>query len=127
MVTGAAGQIAYSFLPLLCSGQIFGNDAIINLRLLGINYLITNLDIPQSEKILKGVVLEIQDSNFSNFSLDYYGSDAKWAFQDVDIAIFLGGFPRLKGMERKDLIHKNSAIFEEMGKSLNNYAKTTCN
>ena len=58
--------------------------------------------------------------------MEYYGIDAEIALKDVEVAIFLGGFPRKKGMERKELIEKNGHIFENLGKVLNIHANKNC-
>lgn len=115
-VTGAAGQIAYSFLPMLCSGQVFGSRKII-LRL---------LDIPTMEEALKGIVLELEDCAFENVLSYETGSDPKILFKDIDVGIFLGGFPRKPGMERKDLLQINGKIFKEQGTALNEVANPNC-
>ena len=87
-VTGAAGQIAYSFLPLLLTGEVFGNRTI-ELRL---------LDIPQCEAVLKGVIMELNDAVFPYLKSVTSGSSPKDMFKDADVIVFLGGFPRKKGM-----------------------------
>ncbi|CAD8189991.1 unnamed protein product [Paramecium pentaurelia] len=112
-VTGAAGQIAYSFIPLLLSGQVFGQVKI-NLRL---------LDIPKMETALKGVVMEIEDCAYPLIGDIQTGSNPKELFQNCDLIVFLGGFPRLPGMERKDLLQKNANIFKEQGEALQEVGK----
>ena len=74
------------------------------------------------EKILKGVVMEIQDCSYPLLQGVVATADVKEAFTGVDVACLVGGFPRLKGMERKDLLDKNSAIFVEQGKALRQFA-----
>jgi malate dehydrogenase len=117
MVTGAAGQIAYSLLPLLASGSIFGESQKIDLHL---------LDIPFGQEIMNGVVLELQDSRYPLLTNILPTTDSQEAFSDIDVAILIGGFPRRKGMDRKDLINKNVPIFKSMGENLDKYAKPTC-
>ena len=115
-VTGAAGQIAYSLLPLLSSGRVFGERVGVDLRL---------LDIPPAAEAMRGVMMELDDGAYPNLvsvSAHVVPSDA---LRDVDVAVFVGGFPRRKGMLRKDLIAKNSSIFSEQGKVLNEVAKVT--
>jgi malate dehydrogenase len=107
-VTGAAGNIAYAFIPLLLTGQVFG-DRHIDLRL---------LDLPMCADILKGVIMEINDCAYERLEKVSSGSDPKEMFKDADVIVFLGGFPRKPGMERKDLLHKNKNIFMEQGKAL---------
>jgi malate/lactate dehydrogenase len=107
-VTGAAGNIAYAFIPLLLTGQVFGEKQV-DLRL---------LDIPQCEEVLKGVIMEIEDGGYTRLAKVSSGSDPLLAFKDVDVIVFLGGFPRKPGMERRDLLHKNKDIFMAQGKAL---------
>ncbi|OMJ76612.1 hypothetical protein SteCoe_23989 [Stentor coeruleus] len=115
-VTGAAGQIGYSILPMICSGQMLGADTKIDLAL---------LDIPQCEDALRGVAMEINDSAFPLLNSLKYGSDPREILRDLDIIIFLGGFPRKAGMERKELLQKNMNIFKEQGTALNEVGKPT--
>ncbi|TDH73750.1 hypothetical protein CCR75_003830 [Bremia lactucae] len=113
VVSGAAGQIAYSLLPLLCIGHVFGPNQRIDLRL---------LDIPPAQEALKGVTMELQDSAYNLLNSIVPTSDLKVAFTDVNVAILVGGFPRKEGMQRKDLIDKNVAIFQAQGVAINKYA-----
>ncbi len=115
-VTGAAGQIGYSLVPLVASGEMFGPDQPIELRL---------LDIPPMTESLKGLSLEIQDCAYPLVRDLKYGSDPREMFKDIDVGLFVGGFPRKEGMERKDLIAKNCNIFKEQGTALNEVAKST--
>lgn len=112
LITGGAGQIAYSLIPLLLSSNIF--DTKIDLILLDIE--------PCMEK-LEGVKMELEDSNFEYLNSLIITSDLRTAFSDIDLAVLLGGFPRLPGMERKDLLEKNFEIFKIQGTALNDYAK----
>ena len=112
LITGGAGQITYSLIPLLLSGGIFG-DNMIDLNL---------LDIDFCKDKLEGVKMEINDSNFSHLNNLIITTDVKTGFKDIDVAILLGGFPREKGMLRKDLLEKNFMIFKEHGMALENYA-----
>ncbi|BAM83512.1 malate dehydrogenase, cytoplasmic [Cyanidioschyzon merolae strain 10D] len=114
-VTGAAGQIAYSLLPLLASGTVFGPQQRIKLQL---------LDVPAAESVLKGVCCELEDGAYP--LLDHpvlYTSVADEAFAGADIVVLLGSFPRKPGMERKDLLAKNGTIFRDQGQALNRVAK----
>ncbi|CAI5730309.1 unnamed protein product [Peronospora destructor] len=113
VVSGAAGQIAYSLLPLICIGHIFGPSQRLDLRL---------LDIPPAQEALEGVQMELQDCGFSLVDVITTTSDLPTAFQDVDVAILVGGFPRQQGMQRKDLIAKNVTIFQAQGQALDQYA-----
>lgn len=87
-MTGAAGNIAYAFIPLLLTGQVFG-DRHIDLRL---------LDLPQCAEILRGVIMEIGDCAFHRLAKVSSGSDPNVMFKDADVIVFLGGFPRKPGM-----------------------------
>ncbi|EGR34785.1 malate dehydrogenase nad, putative [Ichthyophthirius multifiliis] len=116
-VTGAAGQIGYAFLPLLLTGQCFGPNTKISLRL---------LDIPQCEQILKGVELELQDGAYPLLVDVNSGSNPEVLFKDADVVVFIGGVPRKPGMERKDLLKINGTNFITQGKALDQVAKKTC-
>lgn len=108
-VTGAAGQIAYSFIPLLLKGNVFSNRKIC-LRL---------LDIEPAQGAVKGVAMEIMDCSYPLCKSIEYGARPEEMFKDCDVIVFLGGFPRKKGMERKDLLQMNKKIFVEQGRALN--------
>lgn len=113
LITGGAGQITYSLIPLLLSGQVFGSNVQIDLHLLDI--------IPCMDK-LEGIKMEIEDSNFTNCNSVLITTNVQKAFANIDVTILLGGFPRKQGMERKDLLMKNFSIFKEHGMALNEYA-----
>lgn len=115
-ITGAAGQIGYSILPMIGSGQMLGPETRIDLAL---------LDVPQCEESLKGVVMELQDSGYPLINSIKFGTDPSEILKDLDIIIFLGGFPRKPGMERKDLLEKNMNIFKHQGTVLNEVGKPT--
>ena len=113
VVTGAAGNIGYALLPLLASGSVFGTDRPIELRL---------LEIPQALSQLEGVKMELVDAAFPNVSSIMCTSDPLEAFRNVHVAILVGGFPRKKGLLRKDLIQANTNIFQTMGRALDQVA-----
>jgi malate dehydrogenase len=113
LITGGAGQITYSLIPLLLSGQVFGPDNFIDLHL---------LDIELCKNKLEGIKMEIEDSNFTNLNSILTTTDVKKAFTNIDVAVLLGGFPRKHRMERKDLLTKNFSIFKEHGIALNEYS-----
>jgi len=108
-VTGGGGQIAYSLLPSLCSGSVFGDDQPVILSL---------LDIPPAMTMLSGVKMELEDLAFPLYAGAVCTDDPMVAFKDADYVIFLGSFPRKDGMERKDVMEKNVGIFATQGKAL---------
>lgn len=116
IVSGAAGQIGYSILPMVASGQAFGPDQPLDLVL---------LDIPQCLEKLKGVVMELVDGAYPLLNQIIPTADYAEAFQDADYAILVGGFPRRKGMVRADLLAKNAPIFKGTGEAINKFAKKT--
>ena len=114
LVTGAAGQIAYSLLFPIANGDVFGKDVSIELVL---------LDIPMMQEALAGVVLELQDCALPLLKNIIATTDVKEAFTGIDYAILVGAMPRRKGMERSDLLKANAGIFKEQGGALDQYAK----
>ncbi|MGZ5587714.1 MAG: malate dehydrogenase [Usitatibacter sp.] len=114
-VTGAAGQIGYSLLFRVASGEMLGKDQPVILQL---------LEIPdeKAQKALKGVMMELDDCAFPLLQSMVAASDPKVAFRDVDVALLVGARPRGPGMERKDLLEANGAIFVPQGKALNEVA-----
>jgi malate dehydrogenase len=114
-VTGAAGQIGYSLLFRIASGEMLGNDQPVILQL---------LEIPdeKAQKALKGVMMELDDCAFPLLQSMVGTADAKAAFKDADVALLVGARPRGPGMERKDLLEANGAIFVPQGKALNEVA-----
>ena len=112
-VTGAAGQIGYSLLFRIASGEMLGRDQPVILQL---------LEITPALNALKGVVMELDDCAFPLLAGVIQSDDPKVAFKDADIALLVGARPRSKGMERKDLLEANGAIFTGQGKALNEVA-----
>jgi len=113
-VSGAAGQIDYSLLFRIAAGDMLGKDQPVILQL---------LDIPQSQAALKGVVMELDDCAFPLLAGVVATDDPKVAFRDVGVAMLVGARPRSKGMERKDLLEANGAIFTTQGRALDEVAK----
>ena len=120
-VTGAAGQICYSMLFRIANGDMLGYDQPVILHL---------IDIPQAQKALSGVAMELGDCAFPLLRDIVCTDDLKvgnWfneysGFQDVEAALLVGAKPRGKGMERADLLQENAKIFIPQGKALNDYA-----
>lgn len=109
LITGAAGQIAYSLIPLVARGDVFGPDQPVILHL---------LDIPMMETVLGGVVLEITDCAFPLVESVVATTNEQEAFTGLDAAFLVGAMPRREGMERKDLLAANVKIFASQGKAL---------
>jgi malate dehydrogenase len=112
-VTGAAGQIGYSLLFRIASGQLLGPDQPVILQL---------LEITPALGALQGVVMELDDCAFPLLAGVTTSDDAAAAFGDASIALLVGSRPRTKGMERKDLLEANGAIFTVQGKALSDNA-----
>ncbi len=109
-VTGAAGQIGYALLFRIASGQLFGADTPVNLRL---------LEIPQGVKAAQGVAMELDDCAFGMLnSIDIF-DHADQAFEGANAAFLVGARPRTKGMERADLLEANAGIFGPQGTAIN--------
>jgi malate dehydrogenase len=113
-ITGGAGQIAYAALFRIANGDMLGQDQPVILQL---------LDLPQAQNMLQGVMMELEDCAFPLLQQVIITDDPKVAFRDTEIALLIGARPRGKGMERKDLLEANGAIFSEQGKLLNEYAE----
>ena len=112
-VTGAAGQICYSLLFRIASGALLGPDQPVILQL---------LEITPALGALQGVVMELDDCAFPLLQRVVISDDANEAFGDANIALLVGARPRSKGMERKDLLEANGAIFTAQGKALSDNA-----
>ncbi|MCG8325005.1 MAG: malate dehydrogenase [Thiotrichales bacterium] len=112
-VTGAAGQIGYSLLFRIASGEMLGPDQPVILHL---------LEITPALKALQGVVMEIDDCAFPLVAGYVLSDDANVAFKDVDYALLVGAKPRGPGMERSDLLEANGGIFRIQGQALNDNA-----
>ena len=114
-VTGAAGQIGYSLLFRIASGEMLGKDQPVILQL---------LEIPdeKAQKALKGVMMELDDCAFPLLQSMVGTPDAMVAFKDVDVALLVGARPRGPGMERKDLLEANGKIFAPQGQALDKVA-----
>jgi len=117
-VTGAAGQIGYSLLFRIASGEMLGKDQPVIFQLL-------ELPLDKAQAALKGVMMEMEDCAFPLLAGMSGGSDPMVAFKDAEIALLVGARPRGPGMERKDLLLENAKIFTAQGKALNEVAQRT--
>lgn len=115
-VTGAAGQIGYSLLFRIASGEMLGKDQPVILQL---------LELTPALNALKGVAMELEDCAFPTLAGIVQSDDPMVAFADADYALLVGARPRTKGMERKDLLEANAQIFTVQGRALNAVAKKT--
>ena len=112
-ITGAAGQIGYQLAFRIASGQMLGSDQPVILQL---------LEITPALDALEGVVMELDDCAFETLAGVVATDDANVAFKDSDYALLVGARPRGPGMERKDLLEANAAIFSVQGKAINDHA-----
>ncbi|MCL7929738.1 malate dehydrogenase [Halomonas llamarensis] len=112
-ITGGAGQISYSLIFRIAAGDMLGPDQPVILQL---------LEIPPAMDALSGVVMEVNDCAFPLVQDIVATDDPNVAFKDADFALLVGARPRGPGMERKDLLEANAAIFSVQGKALNDNA-----
>ncbi|MHB1537059.1 MAG: malate dehydrogenase [Solirubrobacteraceae bacterium] len=112
-VTGAAGQIGYSILFRIASGEMLGKDTDVQLRL---------LEIPAAVKAAEGTAMELDDCAFPLLAGIEISDDPRVAFDGVSVALLVGARPRGKGMERGDLLQANGGIFKPQGEALNAHA-----
>jgi malate dehydrogenase len=116
VITGAAGQIAYSLLYQIGKGDVFGQDQPVIMHL---------LDIPVMMGVLEGVVMEMMDCALPLVQGIVPTADPAVAFADVEAGFLVGAMPRKEGMERKDLLAANVKIFKVQGQALDKHAKKT--
>ncbi len=112
-VTGAAGQIGYSLLFRIASGEMLGKDQPVILQM---------LELPQAQKALKGVMMELEDCAFPLLTDMVASDDPNVAFKDADVILLVGAKPRGPGMERKDLLSENGKIFIAQGDAIGKHA-----
>ncbi len=112
-VTGAAGQISYSLLFRIAAGEMLGPNQPVILQM---------LEITPALEALKGVAMELEDCAFPLLAGMVCTDDANEAFKDSQYALLVGARPRGPGMERKDLLEANAAIFSAQGKAINDHA-----
>lgn len=116
-VTGAAGQIGYSLLFRIASGEMLGKDQPVILQL---------LDLPQAQKAVQGVIMELEDCAFPLLAGMIATDDPAVAFKGTQFALLVGARPRGPGMERKDLLTENAKIFTVQGAAIGQYADPNC-
>ena len=114
-VTGAAGQIGYSLLFRIASGEMLGKDQPVILQLLEVPF-----EKPQAA--LKGVMMELEDCAFPLLEGMIGTDNPDVAFKDADYCLLVGSRPRGPGMERAELLQENAKIFTVQGKSINDHA-----
>ncbi|KAI8004791.1 Malate dehydrogenase, cytoplasmic [Camellia lanceoleosa] len=117
LVTGAAGQIGYALVPMIARGVMLGPDQPVILHM---------LDIPPAAESLNGVKMELVDAAFPLLKGVVATTDVVEACTGVSIAVMVGGFPRKEGMERKDVMSKNVAIYKSQASALESYAAANC-
>ena len=116
-VTGAAGQIGYALLFRIASGEMLGKDQPVILQL---------LDLPQAQKALEGVIMELEDCAFPLLAGVTASDNPETAFKDAQVALLVGARPRGPGMERKDLLTENAKIFTVQGAAIGQFAHPDC-
>ena len=116
LITGAAGQVAYSLFQSLANGDVFGPKQQVSLVL---------LETETNVERLNGVVMELIDSALPLLIEAVPTADIVHAFTGIDVAVLVGAKPRKNGMNRKDLLETNVRIFKEQGEALDRYAKKT--
>ncbi|WP_217125630.1 malate dehydrogenase [Hydrogenophilus thiooxidans] len=116
-VTGAAGQIGYSLLFRIAAGEMLGRDQPVILQL---------LDLPQAQKAVYGVMMELEDCAFPLLKDMIATDDPNVAFKDAQVALLVGAKPRGPGMERKDLLSENAKIFTVQGAAIGQHADPNC-
>lgn len=114
VVTGGAGQIAYSLLFRIAAGELLGGQQPISLHI---------LDLKESMGALEGVAMELEDCAFPLLREVRIGFDPNEIFKEADYAFLVGAKPRGPGMERKELLFENAKIFIEQGRALDSVAK----
>ncbi|XP_057476838.1 malate dehydrogenase-like [Actinidia eriantha] len=117
LVTGAAGQIGYALVPMIARGVMLGTDQPVILHM---------LDIPPAAEALNGVKMELVDAAFPLLKGVVATTDAIEGCTGVNIAVMVGGFPRKEGMERKDVMSKNVAIYKSQASALEKHAAANC-
>lgn len=118
-IAGAAGQIGYSFLPMVASGEVFGPNQRVIIRGLDLN-------LPQTRDNMKASKYELQDGNFPLLEQISMHIDETEAFNGADYVVLLGSWPQTDRKSKKDIVEMNHLIFRTMGRALDQFAKKTC-
>eukprot|EP00419_Tripos_fusus_P010680 CAMPEP_0172662462 /NCGR_PEP_ID=MMETSP1074-20121228/5377_1 /TAXON_ID=2916 /ORGANISM="Ceratium fusus, Strain PA161109" /LENGTH=370 /DNA_ID=CAMNT_0013478379 /DNA_START=41 /DNA_END=1153 /DNA_ORIENTATION=+ len=118
-VSGAAGQIGYSLLPMLASGFVFGPARRVALQCLDLN-------LEGVRENMRGIEMELLDGNFPMLHSVVFTTDEKVAFCDADYAILLGAYPRQEGGNKREAMQKNVMIFRTIGHAIQEHARETC-
>lgn len=118
-VAGAAGQIGYALLPMIASGEMFGQGQRVILQCLDLN-------LPQVLENMKGLEMELVDGNFPLLQEAFFTVDDAKAFKDADYAILLGAFPQQEGREKVEVMEKNTMIFRTLGRAIETHASNDC-
>ena len=118
-VTGAAGQICYSLLPRIASGQMFGPETPVVLQLL-------EIPVDKAQEALRGVAMELDDCAFPLLKQIICTDDPNVAFKDANWCLLVGSKPRGPGMERADLLKDNGKIFIGQGEAIDKHAADDC-
>jgi len=116
-VTGAAGQIGSFLCNFIAQGRMFGPYTKVIMQL---------IELPQAEKVLKGLVMELNDGAYTCVQQIIPTTDPMVGFKDADVAVLVGARPRGPGMERSDLLQANAKIFQAQGQAIDKVAKKTC-
>ena len=113
-VTGAAGQIGSFLCNFIAQGRMFGPCQKVILQL---------IELPAAEKVLKGLVMELNDGAYTCVKQIIPTTDPMVGFKDADVAVLVGARPRGPGMERSDLLQANAKIFQAQGQAIDKVAK----
>ena len=125
-ITGGAGQIGYSLLPMIASGAVFGLDQPVELRIHGIFYFHDEpIDIPAKTEHMRGVAMELDDCKFPLLTCVKFSTTLEKSMKAIDWCVMLASMPLLPGEERRDLIKKNVTLLTNFGKAMNEVSKPT--
>jgi len=118
-ISGAAGQIGYSLLPMIARGELFGPGRRVVLQCL-------DLSLPTVKDTMRGIEMELQDGNFELLHRVKFTTDDAEAFREADYAVLLGAFPLQEGREKREVMEKNNMIFRTIGHAISRYASRDC-